>query len=58
LKTKQRDTKEKISENGKQVDNPRYGKFFYETAESIELFDTTPAEVKEAVMRGIKSAIK
>ncbi len=45
LVTKQRDTREKITENGKQVDNPRYNKFYRETTESIEVFDTTPLNV-------------
>jgi len=58
LVTKQRDTREKITENGKQVDNPRYNKFYRETTESIEVFDTTPAEVKEVVLRGLMSASK
>jgi hypothetical protein len=58
IKTKQRDTREKVTENGKTTDNPRYNKFYYETFETVEIFDATPAEVKEAVIRGISAAAK
>lgn len=66
IKTKQRDTAEKIDElneatgkpTGKKIDNPRYGKFYYESVESFELEQTTVAEVKEAVLRGITAATK
>lgn len=59
LKVKQRDTREKVNDkNGKPVENPRYNKFYYETAETIEVFDTTPTEVKEVVLRGLLEASK
>lgn len=64
IKTKQRDGKQTIPElneatgkpTGKQVANPRYGKFYYESVDSFELEQATPAEVKEAVLRGINGA--
>jgi hypothetical protein len=55
---KQRDGQKTVKENGKDVENPRYGKFFYETAHTIELEQTTHQEVKEAVLRGISLAAK
>jgi hypothetical protein len=63
---KQRDGAQTIDEideatgkkTGKKVENPRYGKFFYETAHTIELEQTTHQEVKEAVLRGISLATK
>lgn len=63
FKVKQRDSQEKVDEvdeatgkkTGKKVDNPRYGKFFYESFDSLELEQTTPEEVrtvvKEAILR-------
>lgn len=66
IKVKQRDTQEKMDEvdeatgkkTGKKVDNPRYGKFFYESFDSLELEQTTPEEVrgvvKEAILRAAK----
>jgi len=57
--TKSRDTREKVkNETGKEVDNPMYGKFVYVNNHTIELEETTPAEVKEAVLRGIAAAVK
>lgn len=66
IKTKQRDGNSKVAEidektgkpTGKQVNNPRYGKFYYESVPggSLELEQTTPAEVIEAVKRGIQAA--
>lgn len=65
IKTKQRDNAETVKidnpgqpNHGKEVKNKRFGKMYYETAETIELFDTTPKEVKEIVMRGISAAVK
>lgn len=59
IKTKQRDGIKTVKDTaGKIVDNPRYGKFYYESVESFELEQTTPQEVKEAVLRGITAATK
>lgn len=59
IQTKQRDTHKTVKgDNGKDVENPRYGRFYYETVESFELEQTTAAEVKEAVLRGITAATK
>ena len=59
IQTKQRDSNKQVKgEGGKLVENPRYGKFYYETVESIEIEQTTATEVKEAVLRGIANASK
>src|SRR5258705_533598 len=65
IKTKQRDNAETITNDnpgqqnhGKVVKNKRFGKMYYETAESLELFDTNVKEVKEAVLRGVMAAVK
>jgi hypothetical protein len=34
------------------------GKFKYETVETYDVFEATPAEVKEAVIRGLNAAVK
>lgn len=65
IKTKQRDTRETVKvdnpgkpDHGKEIKNKRFDKMYYETVETIELFETNPKEVKEAVMRGVLGAIK
>jgi hypothetical protein len=66
IKIKQRDSREKVDElneatgkpTGRKVDNPRYGKFYYESFDTIEVEQATGTEVKEAVLRGIAAAAK
>jgi hypothetical protein len=61
IKVKQRDTAEKIDEmnevtgkpTGKKVDNPRYGKFYYASFDSLELEQATPEEVRSVVKEAI-----
>jgi hypothetical protein len=57
IKTAARDLREKVEDkNGKLVTNKRFDKIAYETVESIDVFDAKPAEVKEAVIRGLSAA--
>jgi len=58
IKVKERDNRETIVENGKTVKNEHFGKYVYETVDTIEVFEATGAEVKEAVLRGIAAAAK
>lgn len=59
IKVKMRDTNETVKdESGKVVKNERYGKFYYQSFDSLELEQTTPEEVrgvvKEAILRASK----
>lgn len=64
IQTKKRDNRETVDEineatgakTGKKIPNKNKGKFVYTSFESIELFETTEQEVKEAVVRGLHSA--
>jgi hypothetical protein len=59
IKVKQRDTAEKIKdESGKIVENPRYGKFYYASFDSLELEQATPEEVRSVVKEAILRASK
>jgi hypothetical protein len=55
IKQAYRDSKEK-DKDGKP--NPSFGKMVYETVDSIDVFESNDAEVKEAVLRGLAAAAK
>jgi hypothetical protein len=38
--------------------DPKTGKIVYGTVESIDVYESNDAEVKEAVVRGLNSAVK
>lgn len=56
IKTAARDMREKVEKDGKLVTNKQFEKIVYETVESIDVYDAKPAEVKEAVLRGLSAA--
>lgn len=65
IKVKQRDTREVVKidnpgqpNHGKEVKNKNYGKFVYETFDSLELEQATAEEVYAAVKEGILRATK
>lgn len=65
IKIKQRDNRKTVkidnpgqANHGKEVENKRYGMFYYETVDTLELEQATPQEVKEAVLRGLTAASK
>lgn len=58
IKIKERDEREHVEKDGKQVKNKMFGKMVYKTVDggTLEIFDATPTEVKEIVLRAIHAA--
>lgn len=52
------DDREYVEKDGKKVKNENFGGRRYETVETIDVLETTDAELKEAVLRGLMAASK
>jgi hypothetical protein len=60
IKTVSKDLNETIldKKTGKKVPNPMFGKFKYRTENSEDIYESTPQEVHDAIMSGLKAAAK